>query len=260
MKISIFSSNQPRHLNLARTLASLADEVYLISEVNTIVPGEVKDFFQKSAVMRAYFSEVVQAERRIFGNLGFLPANVRTLALKSGDLNYVGREILSDALDADLYVVFGASFIKGWLVDFLVKRRAINIHMGLSPYYRGSSCNFWALFDDRPGYVGATIHLLSKGLDSGDILFHCLPTPNPNLTPFDFTMQSVSVAHSGLVDAIEDGSLFSNPGVGQDRSQEIRYTRNEDFNDEVAKDFLRRKLVIDRELVEYPELIAPRFG
>ena len=47
--------------------------------------------------------------------------------------------------------------------------------MGVSPYYRGTSCNFWAIYDDNPSYVGSTIHLLSKGLDSGDILFHCIP-------------------------------------------------------------------------------------
>ena len=76
---------------------------------------------------------------------------------------------LQAALSSDIYIVFGASFIKGWLVDFLIKNKAINIHMGLSPYYRGSSCNFWAMYDNNPNYVGATIHYLSKGLDSGEI-------------------------------------------------------------------------------------------
>ena len=74
-----------------------------------------------------------------------------------------------------MYIIFGASYIKGWLIDFLVENNAINIHMGLAPYYRGNSCNFWALFDDKPSYVGATIHKISKGLDNGPILFHCLP-------------------------------------------------------------------------------------
>src|SRR5690606_39404976 len=70
--------------------------------------------------------------------------------------------VLADALDSDVYVVFGASYIRGPLIDYLVARGAINIHMGVSPYYRGSSCNFWALYDGRPEYVGATIHKLSR--------------------------------------------------------------------------------------------------
>ena len=34
--------------------------------------------------------------------------------------------------------------------------------MGLSPFYRGSSCNFWAIKDKKPEFVGSTIHYLSK--------------------------------------------------------------------------------------------------
>ena len=77
-------------------------------------------------------------------------------------------------LDSDLYIIFGSSFIKGDLIDFLIEKKAINIHMGVSPYYRGADCNFWALNDNNPHLVGATIHLISKNLDSGPILFHAL--------------------------------------------------------------------------------------
>lgn len=52
--------------------------------------------------------------------------------------------------------------------------------MGLSPYYRGTDCNFWALYDKKPQYVGATIHLLSKGIDSGPTLYHALSKPEKN--------------------------------------------------------------------------------
>ena len=48
MKVTIFSSNQPRHLNLAKQFSKIADQVFLISEVNTVFPGQVSDFFQKS--------------------------------------------------------------------------------------------------------------------------------------------------------------------------------------------------------------------
>ena len=55
-------------------------------------------------------------------------------------------------------------------MDFLVKKKTINIHMGVSPYYRGTDCNYWTLVDDNPHLVGATIHMISKGLDSDQIL------------------------------------------------------------------------------------------
>ena len=43
MKITLFSSNQPRHLNLAREISSIADTVYFVSEVNTIFPGKINE-------------------------------------------------------------------------------------------------------------------------------------------------------------------------------------------------------------------------
>ena len=257
MRITIFTGNQPRHLNLAKELSKTFDYVYMISEVNTVFPGQVEDFFKKSDVMQDYFQNVIKSEKNIFGEIGFLPDNVRTLSIKSGDLNKLDPQQLNEALVSDVYVVFGSSYIKGWLIDFLVENKALNIHMGLSPYYRGSSCNFWALYDGRPGYVGATIHYLSKGLDSGDMLFHCIPEPLPTDSPFDFTMRSVLVAQQALVSSLENSSVFAFQHVKQDRSQEIRYTKNQDFTDEIVKDFLSRELVLDPESFIRPSLLEP---
>lgn len=260
MKITIFSSNQPRHISLAKQLGKIADEVFFISEVKTVFPGRVPDFFKKTEVMQNYFDNVIRSENNIFGNIGFLPNNVHTLSIKSGDLNFLAKEQLKDALQSDVYVVFGASYIKGWLIDFLVQNKAINIHMGISPYYRGSSCNFWALYDNNPSYVGATIHMLSEGLDSGDILFHCLPKFVDGDTSFDFTMRSVLTAHIGLCQSISEGRIFSMERVSQDKSKELRYTRNSDFTDEVANDFLNRQYSIDKtKLNNYPDLLNPFF-
>ena len=260
MRLTVFTSNQPRHIHLVDKLADVVDRVYCVQECNTIFPGQVADFFRKSAVMRAYFEEVVGAEKKIFGVPHFSKPNVQTLSLKSGDLNLVNPEMLGDALSSDIYVVFGASFIKGWLIDFLVENRATNIHMGLSPYYRGSSCNFWAMYDQKPECVGATIHKLSKGLDSGDILFHCLPSPLLGESGFLFTMRAVEVAHKALVSSIANNTLFEIEPVSQNKSLEIRYTRNTDFTDAVAKEFLERSVQIEASSLDYPELRDPFFG
>ena len=260
MKITIFSSNQPRHISLVRDLSKIAHEVFYISEVNTVFPGKVADFFNKSEVMQNYFAKVIESEAKLFGEIGFIPSNVRTLSIKSGDLNRLSRSQLEEALKSDVYIIFGASYIKGWLIDFLIENYALNIHMGISPYYRGSSCNFWALYDNNPNYVGATIHMLSKGLDSGDMLFHCLPEFSDRHSPFDFTMQSVSAAHYGLCEALNDDNIFLMDRVAQDKNQELRYTKNSDFTDEVANEFLSRQLSLSKyELRTYPKLLQPFF-
>jgi len=260
MKITVFSSNQPRHINLIRELAEIADELFFISEVTTVFPGMVDDFVKKTDIMQRYFENVIRSEKTVFGNLRFLPENIRTLVIRKGDLNRLDQTQLGESLSANVYVVFGASYIKGWLIDFLVEREALNIHMGIAPFYRGSSCNFWALYDDNPSYVGSTIQMLSKGLDSGDIVFHCLPNFVDGDSPFDFTMRSVLAAHRGLCHAIENSKIFSMDRIVQDRGKALRYTRHSDFTDEVANEFLDRRYSINKcSLKSYPELINPFF-
>ncbi|QDT41821.1 Methionyl-tRNA formyltransferase [Gimesia alba] len=238
MKITVFTSNQPRHLSLIESLASIAEEVYAIQECNTIFPGQVADFFRRSDVMQEYFSHVLDAEKTIFGRPRFSPLNVKSLSMKLGDLNRLELETLKPALESDYYIIFGSSFIKGELCDFLVSQRALNIHMGVSPYYRGSSCNFWAVQEGNPDYVGATIHLLSKGLDSGPMLFHALPKPQ-EIAPFLLGMQAVKVAHEGLLSHLKSGTIFDFAPITQDKALELKYTRNSDFTDEVAAHYLK---------------------
>ena len=139
------------------------------------------------------------------------------------------------------------------------EKNAFNIHMGLSPYYRGSSCNFWALYDGNAGCVGATIHVLSKGLDSGDMLFHCMPRPQKQSTPFDFTMRSVASAHRGLIDALVSRDIFDIIPTKQDKIEEIRYSRNSEFTDAVAQEFLKRDFDLTLQKFNYPVLLNPVF-
>lgn len=244
MKITVFTSNQSRHLSLLRELAAVADEVYAVQECTTVFPGEVDDFFRKSNVMQDYFARVITAERELFGALAFLPSNVRSLSIRVGDISRVSLDVLAPALQSDIYVVFGASYIKRPLIDFLVGRRALNIHMGVSPYYRGDSCNFWAVYDGNPDLVGATIHYLSAGLDTGAILYHALPAPAA-VDPFSLGMRAVKAAHRSFTAKLADGSLWDLTPVEQNKSFEIRYSRNSDFVDAVAAEYLARNLKSD---------------
>lgn len=247
MKITLFTSNQPRHIALAKELSKVCDKLYCIQECNTVFPGIRDDFYKKTELMQSYFNSVMKAENLIFGDIQFSRTNVSTLSIKLGDLNKLSQDQLKKALDSDYYIVFGASFIKGWLIDHLVKNKAINIHMGLSPFYRGSSCNFWALYDENPNYVGATIHRLTKGLDSGPMLYHCLPGKDWN-NLFEYTMLSVKSAHFSLLKRITDSSINSIKSIAQDRKKEIRYSKNIEFNDQVLENFNLRKEEIESHL------------
>jgi methionyl-tRNA formyltransferase len=189
--------------------------------------------------MTEYFSRVQQAEDHIFGSGITLDSRVNTQLIAPGQLNQLAPQQLQAALETDYVVVFGSSYIKGWLADALIAKNAVNIHMGISPQYRGSACNFWALFDNNPQFVGATIHRLAKGLDTGSVIQHVHPEfTGQNL--FHFSMQAVATGHDALAALILNNKLQSVIPEPQDQQLEIRYSKNADFTDEVAASFLKR--------------------
>ncbi len=49
MQITVFTSNQPRHLSLVRRLAEVADKVFVVEKCNTVFPGRVEIAPESSA-------------------------------------------------------------------------------------------------------------------------------------------------------------------------------------------------------------------
>ena len=223
MKITLFTSNKNRHNYLINLLSEVSDELYVIQECGTIFPGIVPGHYQVSPIMKKYFENVNNAQSHLFGNsyVNNKKKNIKILPMISGDLNQCSVNLLSDFLKSDVYVVFGSSYIKGELVDFLVNQKAINIHAGVSPYYRGTDCNFWATYDDKPELVGATIYLLSNGLDDGKIIFHTFPKKSNNY--FIFSMLAVKSAFECLIKNIKNKKLLKVKPIKHDKKNEILF-------------------------------------
>ena len=76
------------------------------------------------------------------------------------------REIINK--NPDLIVAFGCSIIKASLLEAF-EGCFLNLHLGLSPYYRGAGTNFWPLVNGEPEYVGATFMQMDHGIDTGPI-------------------------------------------------------------------------------------------
>ena len=259
MKITLFTSNKNRHNYLINLLSEVSDELYVIQECGTIFPGIVPDHYQTSSNMKKYFENVNNAQSQLFGNsyVNNKKKNIKILPMLSGDLNQCSMNLLSDFLKSDVYVVFGSSYIKGELVDFLVKQKAINIHAGVSPYYRGTDCNFWALYDDNPHLVGTTIHLLSKGLDSGPMLYHAMSNLKSN--PFEYTMSTVKSAFHSIAERIKDGSIFTIKPIFQDKIKEVRYSKKSEFSEELVKEYFEKKIDLNSKKFDNSLLKEPFF-
>jgi len=254
MKITLFTSNKIRHNYLINLFSYFCDRLFVVQE-NEIISNQNVE----SETMKNYFEKVDSAQTKFFGNsnVNNSSKNIKILTIKSGDLNKCSLTFLSDFLKSDIYVVFGSSYIKGHLIDFLVEQKAINIHMGVSPYYRGTDCNFWALYDNNPHLVGATIHALSKGIDSGPMLYHAMSNIKTN--PFEYTMSTVKAAFHSIAERIKDKSIFEIKPIAQDKSKEVRYSKKIEFNEQVVKNYFTKNIDLNSKKFDKLLLKEPFF-
>ena len=139
----------------------------------------------------------------------------------------------------------------------MVKKKAINIHAGVSPYYRGAGCNFWALYDGNPHLVGATIHLLSKGLDSGPVLYHAMSNLKTN--PFEYTMSTLKSAFHSIGNKIKDGYILKIKPVFQNKNKEIRFSKINDFNENIVTEYFKKDINLNSKNFDNTLLIDPFF-
>ncbi len=82
------------------------------------------------------------------------------------------KEILK--LEIDLVVVYGTSIIKGEVIN-IFRNKILNLHLGLSPYYRGAGTNYFPFVNNEPEYCGATFMYINEGIDTGEIIHQIRP-------------------------------------------------------------------------------------
>ena len=126
-----------------------------------------------------------------------------------GGCNDPGEVTLMAAARPDIVFVFGTGILRDPFLPAF-EGRILNIHLGLSPYYRGAGTNFWPLVNREPEYVGATIHYLDAGIDTGPILCHARPVIESDDGPHDLGNKTIVAAVEALLRAGE-AHLSGNP-------------------------------------------------
>ncbi len=242
MKITVITSNQPRHNYLINSLSKICTHLFVIQEVSNHYSYTNKHV--QNNLYTKYFKHVIKAEKKIFDFQNIKSRNISILTIPKGDLNNYSSNLLKSFLKSKYYIVFGSSIIRGPLLRYLIKKKAINIHMGISPYYRGADCNFWALYDNNYELVGGTVIRLSKKIDAGDILFHNLAKYKKN--KFEYTMHSVKTTINKLIEVIRTSKLNKIRPIKQNLKNTIRKSHKKDFNETVIKKFFLKKELIKK--------------
>ena len=99
------------------------------------------------------------------------------------------------ALNIQMICVNGTNLIREPLLSQTTELQfgAINLHTGLSPYSRGGNCNLFMLLEDKPQLMGATVHYIDAGIDSGDIVASVQPDLQHD-DPYEYIEAKIFIA------------------------------------------------------------------
>ena len=230
MKIGILTGESIRHNALASYLTHMGHEVIQFSETTS-------NPLEEDLSIKNYFDTVKEKEFQIFSEKKWNLNLENKVYLKKGDINLLPK-LLDPLFTCERIIVFGASFIKDELYKKLCDIKTVNLHIGISPQYTGSGCNFWAMYDNNLEYVGGTIQTLSEKLDEGKILKYCYPEIDyTNFDPLMFSMNAVKATFEEVEDVLINYDDFIVNAKNNEADKLIRHSKIKDFNAEVIKSF-----------------------
>ena len=168
-----------------------------------------QQYFQRRyrSAGRVFKEEKKRIEKHYFG--GALDAFYSAHAhLHLGEVTTDDRSInderfveLIEQAEPDIIVVMGTCILGRRILDCTPD--VLNMHTGLSPYYRGGRTNFWPFVEGDPGYFGVTVHKLSKGIDSGDIIFSQRVAVEANDTFGSINCKSIVIGTGLMIKALK---------------------------------------------------------
>ncbi|UCB51878.1 MAG: hypothetical protein JSV10_07780 [Candidatus Zixiibacteriota bacterium] len=115
----------------------------------------------------------------------------------------------------DLILDHGTSIVKDHILE--TSALALNLHRGLSPYYRGTYCTERALVNWDPYNIGVTIHKLTRIIDGGSILAQERPIIENGDTVGSIDMQLTQRGTELLIRAIDK----------MDAGEELRFRKQD---------------------------------
>lgn len=232
LKVVILTGNQPRHSYFVTHMNKQFNVVGLITEPK-------HNYFntqqEESELVRKHFNNLRVTEQWYFSSSGIKLNNHKQL--KSKEINNLENVEWVKLLEPDYILLYGTGILNSvWFDEF--DDRIINLHLGMSPYYRGSATLFWPFYNDELEYLGITIHIATKQVDAGDILHIVTPEIKDDDNYYDVTNKLIKKSihkFSNVVYSYDNGKMKKTP---QDISKQKYFYKRKDFSEECLKKVL----------------------
>ncbi len=172
-KIIIITGNETRHVFFRKSISNHPNINVLLTfceGTELSLENRVKNNQESSLLEYQHVEARTQSEEDFFrSSIENMPDKSNPKFIQKGSINdeKVVKEILQ--LHPDLIVCYGSSLIKSKLLE-VFDGKFLNVHLGLSPYYRGSGTNIWPMINNELDMVGVTFMFIDSGIDTGKII------------------------------------------------------------------------------------------
>ena len=178
MRVLLISGDHPRHLFVQKTFIESGLECKaIVMQRENLIPEPPKNIsIQDKNNFIRHFEERYEVESNAYGLLKAkdIFSKIDVLYTKPSDFNSDISSKFVKYFQPDLAFIFGPDIIKSPLFDSLPKY-SINMHLGLSPWYKGSATLFWPFYFLEPQFAGVTFHQIIEKADAGSILHQSVP-------------------------------------------------------------------------------------
>ena len=180
MNILLFSGSHSRHLYFFKQILNTNHNfTSVIMERESVLPEPPKNLDQRDLQnFTKHFSERNYAELSAYGDIQIYDVFDKNNSILCSPKELNSKKVV-DFIKAyksfDLCIIFGTDLLRKEIIDILPSV-AINLHLGISPYFKGSATLFWPFYFLMPQFAGATFHKITEDPDAGQILHHSLPT------------------------------------------------------------------------------------
>ncbi len=245
MRIGLLTSVETRHRYFVHSLRTRFDVAAVGYEQTGYSPAEIHHCDltpRETRIVADHFAERARQETIFFGDQADLLIDGQRCSVRHigpGGLN--SSETLEFLIHAGarIILVFGTNLIKPPLLE-LFAGRIVNLHLGLSPYYRGTGTNFYPLLNEELQFIGATIHLIEAGIDSGPILAHARPEITAQDQPHAIGCKAIRAGIEKLIQVLPEWHAGRRTPVSQWHVPNARVYLRRDYHPRQVVELYRK--------------------
>ncbi len=195
MKILVISGDHYRHRFMIEPVFEKFKKIKcIIMKRESQLKGKKTLFINnyEKKLLSKHFKLRYKKEIRAFGKKTIydLISGSNILNTNKNNLNSSSTLKFIREFKPDVCFLMGPNLLSNKMIKNLPEN-TFNIHLGLSPWYRGSATLFWPSYNLEPWKTGITFHKLSPNADAGPIIHQTVAKLKKGMDLFDLSISAI---------------------------------------------------------------------